>query len=77
MSDLIALSLAEKLRDALSQTQIKFRETIVPVTASFGVTTLKNKNFRTPEEMFVLADETMFRVKEKGKNGVMGDEKAD
>ena len=46
-----AMDLAEKLRAALNHSEIMFKGKQLSVSASFGVTTLKDMNYRTPEEM--------------------------
>lgn len=67
-----AMKLARKIQQTIEKTPIMFETATVNVTASFGVVTLINDNFNTPDEMLVKVDAMAFRAKKKGKNEVVG-----
>lgn len=67
-----AMKIARKLQKTIAETPIMFQTVEVNTTASFGVVTLLDNNFKTPEEMLVRVDAMAFRAKKLGKNEVVG-----
>jgi len=70
-----ATVLAERLRKNISQKTVQIKEEEIRITASFGVsgftssTPLKEISY---EAMISLADESLYRAKEEGRNRVIG-----
>ncbi len=70
-----AEALAERLRRAISQKIVQFKEEEIRITASFGVsgftssTSLKEISHET---MIGLADKSLYQAKEEGRNRVIG-----
>ncbi|MDP3992722.1 MAG: GGDEF domain-containing protein [bacterium] len=61
--------IAEQLRRKIADTPIKFRDQMINVTASFGVSTLSaDLNL---EELIKSADEALYRAKNSGRNKVV------
>jgi len=67
-----AMQIAKKLQATIASTDIVFETIKINITASFGVVTLIDNNFKSPEEMLVKVDAMAFRAKKQGKNGVVG-----
>lgn len=67
-----ALSMAERLRQKVAETQIQVGEKTLSITASFGgactVFQNKNKGNMTMEQLINLADEQLYRSKMEGRN---------
>ncbi|MCX7945199.1 MAG: diguanylate cyclase [Deltaproteobacteria bacterium] len=61
---------AMRIRRAIEKHEFKFHNQTIPITVSIGISTLKNGNFRTPEEMFREADEYLYKAKNNGRNRV-------
>ena len=61
-----ALSVAEGLRGAIERLGFHFRDTPVTITASCGVTGLREND--TPDSLFDRADKALYRAKEQGRN---------
>lgn len=67
-----ALLVAERLRDAVSKNVfLKEKGLNIRFTASFGVATYPS-DASSKEELIKLADEAMYKVKDRGRNGVEG-----
>ena len=61
--------IAEQLRRKIADTPIKFRDQMINITASFGVSTLSaDLNL---EELIKSADEALYRAKNSGRNKVV------
>ncbi len=67
-----AMKIAKKLQQTIADEVISFETAQIKVTASFGVVTYQNNNFKSPEEMLVKVDAMAFRAKKEGKNKVVG-----
>ncbi len=64
-----AKRVAESLRLAFEEMTIRWDGTIVPVTASFGVATLRSDE-RDPSVLVARADAALYRAKQEGRNCV-------
>ncbi len=65
-----AFVFAMRIRRAVEKHEFKFQDKIIPITVSIGISTLKDGNFKTPEEMFRVADEYLYKAKNNGRNRV-------
>ena len=65
-----ALEVAEKIRVNMAQTPIPTRLSELPVTTSFGVTSLPQGKSGTVEGMYVAADQALYAAKNNGSNRV-------
>jgi two-component system, cell cycle response regulator len=63
-----AMKLAERIRDSLGSEPIETDQGPVPVTMSCGVAVSGGSNPLHPQELIHLADEALYRAKEKGRN---------
>ncbi len=65
-----AESVAERLREAISTTEIQTRDelTLPPLTISIGVATMQEQD--QPDDLFLSADEALYRAKDLGRNRV-------
>jgi len=66
-----AASKIEALRARLASHDFQFGATTLHVTASFGLATLSEGRYRTPQELLTAADAAMYRAKQQGKNRVI------
>jgi len=67
--------LAERLRRAISQKTVQFKEEEIRITASFGVsgfTSSTSLKAVSHEAMISLADKSLYQAKEEGRNRVIG-----
>jgi diguanylate cyclase (GGDEF)-like protein len=68
-----AYRVAGRIREIVEQKEIKWQDTIIPITASFGVTGI-DKSFNgeglTPESMIRTVDNALYRSKHEGRNRV-------
>lgn len=65
-----ALTLAERLRRLIDETEFEFEGKKIHVTISIGVATLTGQNFTNWETMFKLADTLLYKSKNAGRNQV-------
>jgi len=65
-----SLNQAERLRKALSHTEMRINDFALTVTASFGVTTAPCGYVHTPENLIRRADEALYLAKKMGRNRV-------
>ena len=65
-----ALNTAERLRASVEATRIRYRDTFVTVTASFGVAEMSVNEQETLQELIKRADEALYRAKNEGRNRV-------
>jgi diguanylate cyclase (GGDEF)-like protein len=63
-----AAGLAEALRDRLSADPVRFGDAPIPITASFGVATLRGGD---AERMLVDADDALYAAKRAGRDRVV------
>lgn len=61
---------AERLRHEVEVTSFNYRENTIKVTVSFGVAAYPEVKTRSVEEFIRLADQALYRAKEKGRNRV-------
>ena len=66
----MAQKAAERIRGVLEETPIVTREGPVRVTMSFGVAAARGLTTTSTDHVFKLADESLYRAKRKGRNGV-------
>lgn len=62
-----ALSIAEKLRQRVEGNLFEFEGNTIPVTASFGISTIQNED-QSPLEAVKRADKALYTSKETGRN---------
>lgn len=65
-----AFIFAMRIRRAIEKHEFKFQGIKIPITISIGLATLKDGNFKSPEEMFRVADEYLYKAKNNGRNRV-------
>jgi len=70
-----ALATAERIRQAINRTPFVFREPLITVTASLGVTTTREDE-RDLTRILRRADESLYLAKERGRNAVASAEGA-
>ncbi len=67
-----AVDLAERLRERVQRSPLRWDLKTVPVTCSFGVTGGKGEELpQDPAEMYRQADSALYRAKDKGRNRVV------
>jgi len=64
----IAHGQAERLREAVSRTPVSYGPHLIPVTISLGVAVNRPGVPIAPEELIRLADTSLYRAKERGRN---------
>lgn len=64
----MSVIIAERLRTAIEQEKVNYRNQTIGVTVSIGIATLENKNFETIEDLIRSADEHLYEAKEGGRN---------
>lgn len=64
-----ARSVAEKIRDCIEKARFHYRDEIIPLTVSLGVTEVTPTD-TDPETPFIRADEAMYWAKQGGRNKV-------
>ena len=69
-SEVDAFSQADRLRKQISQNEMKFDDSAIRVTASFGVTTATPGEEWNPETLIRRADEALYLAKKSGRNRV-------
>ncbi len=62
---------AERLRAAIAAESMKLSEGAIPLTASFGVTTVIDASQATSELLIYAADEALYQAKREGRNRVV------
>ena len=58
----------EGLRTAIEKADIFFAGSRLEITVSIGAATLEGASFESPEDMFRLADENLYKAKDEGRN---------
>lgn len=61
---------AERLRNAIAQHRFSYNDTLLPTTVSMGVCSMPGKNIEDLQLLIELADEALYKAKEKGRNRV-------
>ncbi len=64
----MALVIGERLRVAIENERVNYRNQSIGVTVSIGIATLQTKNFETIEDLIRSADENLYEAKESGRN---------
>lgn len=70
LEKLAAASVADRVRSHIADTQVRHKEHLVPVTASFGVASFP-EDAETPEDLILKADQALYRAKQRGRNQVV------
>lgn len=65
-----AVTLANRLREALKQTPLQWDGRVIPVTASFGAAVVHPGSGATLEHAYIAADEALYKAKQLGRNRV-------
>jgi diguanylate cyclase (GGDEF)-like protein len=65
-----ARNVAERLRLGIENARVKFENTTITFTMSFGVTTILADNNSSIEEVLTIADRALYRAKDQGRNCV-------
>lgn len=65
-----AVTLANRLREALEQAPLQWGGQVIPVTASFGVAVVPPDSGATLEHAYIAADEALYKAKQLGRNRV-------
>ncbi len=63
-----ALQLAERLRQAVAAIDLEFEGRPIPLTLSAGVAAFPELHIKTASELLLLADEALYKAKERGRN---------
>ncbi len=65
-----AVTLANRLREALERTPLERDGQVIPVTASFGVAVVPPGSQANLENAYIAADQALYKAKERGRNRV-------
>lgn len=65
-----AVTLANRLREAMEQTPLQWDGRVIPVTASFGVAVVPPGSGATLEHAYIAADAALYQAKQLGRNRV-------
>ena len=63
--------IAEDLRLSIEELKFEFNSKAIPVTASFGVSTLKSRNTQRADQLITQADTALYQAKNSGRNQVV------
>lgn len=66
----VCANAAERLRSVVEKHEIPGQEEVLRVTISMGVSALPDERIETPAELISVADQALYRAKEKGRNRV-------
>lgn len=65
-----AFFVAKRIKRLLEQTPIKYRDSSIKITASFGISSCPNSSIRTVEDMIAEADRALYDAKACGRNRI-------
>ncbi|MBN1282709.1 MAG: GGDEF domain-containing protein [Proteobacteria bacterium] len=65
-----AAIIAERVRQLVADTPMKFEKELIPVTISIGVAALAGANYEKPRQLIAQADACLYQSKETGRNRV-------
>jgi len=68
-----AREVAERIRFAISQSQINLGDQLLQVTSSIGVAATTGQKAIAADELIALADERLYKAKATGRNKVVSD----
>jgi diguanylate cyclase (GGDEF)-like protein len=63
--------IAEDLRHNIENLHLKFAGKEIPVTASFGVASLRSRNTQSADQLITQADTALYKAKDSGRNRVV------
>jgi diguanylate cyclase (GGDEF)-like protein len=66
-----AKQIAEDLRDSIENLNLEFAGRAIPVTASFGVSSLRARNTQSGDQLVSQADTALYEAKDSGRNRVV------
>ncbi len=72
-----AMKKAENLRKIIASLELLCNSNKIGITASLGVSTYENDNFKSERRLLADADAAMYKAKELGKNMVIGQKPSD
>lgn len=64
--------IAEDLRQSLQDIHFEYQGKHIPVTASFGISSLTSTDIQTADQLVTQADIALYRAKDSGRNQVIG-----
>ena len=64
------IDLAERIRKKIMETNVVFQDKIINITISAGVSSIKENNPDTPEELIEMSDKALYFSKENGRNKI-------
>ncbi|MCW5979818.1 MAG: diguanylate cyclase [Bryobacteraceae bacterium] len=64
-------ALAERMRQAIESRPVELPEVSIPVTTSFGVTSVPDIGAGAPESLLRIADSALYQAKQQGRNRVV------
>lgn len=67
-----AMMIAERLRKAIEEMKVRYKNQVISITASFGVISIDSKTDISLDEMLSQVDTAVYRAKGKGRNCVCG-----
>lgn len=65
-----AFFVAKRIKRLIEHTPIKFMDSSIKITASFGISSCPNSNIRTVEDMITEADRALYDAKKCGRNRI-------
>lgn len=71
-SSAVAMSVAERMNEAISRLPVVFEDHLIPITASIGVTSGRPHEISC-DDLFARADRNLYRVKQATRDAVGGD----
>ena len=66
-----ARQIAEDLRNSIEHLNLEFAGKAIPVTASFGVSSLRSRNTQSADQLVTQADTALYKAKDSGRNRVV------